>query len=69
MQERQFVIERLCCETEEAWPAAMIRKMHLLHLQDDLVLEPVQVSQLNIALRVEEYVVFRIVNVAACHVL
>jgi hypothetical protein len=41
MQEGQFVIERLCCETEEAWPTAMIRKMHLLHLQDDLVLEPV----------------------------
>jgi hypothetical protein len=69
MQEGQFVIERLCCETEEAWPTAMIRKMDLLHLQDDLVLEPVQVSQLNIALRVEEYVVFHIVNVAACHVL
>ena len=47
----------------------MIWKMYVLHLQDDLVLEPVKVGQLNLALRVEEYVVVLIVNIATCHVL
>jgi hypothetical protein len=42
--------------------------MYLLHLQYDAVLEPVQVSHLDITLRVEEDVVTLIINVTTRHI-
>jgi hypothetical protein len=69
MKNRQFIIEGLCCDTEKAWPTFMIWKFNFLHLQDDLAFEPVKVSQLNIARRIEEYIFILIVNVATCHII